>query len=135
MAAAVKVQVREFKISGSKLLPDATLQAVLAPYKGERSLDELKAAAQAVQDAYRSAGYGAVIAYLPEQAGAAPGEVTIAVLEGHIERIVVSGNKQYTEANAVFFAELGSPGGASKVGLVESDAPLVAALPPQEHDE
>lgn len=98
-ASAVKVQVREFKISGSKLLPDEKLQAVVAPYKGERSLDELKAAAQAVQDAYRNAGYGAVIAYLPEQTGAAPGEVTIAVLEGRIERVVVSGNKQYTEAN------------------------------------
>src|SRR5664280_1415927 len=41
--------------------------------------------------------------------------------------------KPYTEANVVFFAEIGSPGGASKVGLIESDAPIVAALPPQEH--
>ena len=36
--------------------------------------------------------------------------------------------KAYTEANVVFFAELGSPGGASKVGLVDLDAPIVAAL-------
>ena len=43
--------------------------------------------------------------------------------------------KPYTEANAVFFAEIGSPGGASKVGLINSDAPLVAALPPQEHND
>jgi NAD-dependent dihydropyrimidine dehydrogenase PreA subunit len=43
--------------------------------------------------------------------------------------------KAYTEANVVFFAEIGSPGGASKIGLIDSDAPIVAALPPQEHDE
>mgnify|MGYP003342475449 CR=1 FL=1 len=40
----------------------------------------------------------------------------------------------YTAANADFFAELGSPGGASKLGLIERDAVIVAALPPQEHD-
>ena len=40
----------------------------------------------------------------------------------------------YTAANADFFAELGSPGGAAKLGAQDFDAPLVAALPPQEHD-
>jgi len=36
----------------------------------------------------------------------------------------------YTAANAEFFDQLGSPGGASKLGVVEADAPLVAAAPP-----
>ena len=38
--------------------------------------------------------------------------------------------KDYTKANAEFFNELGSPGGASKVGT-SPDVPLVASLPPQ----
>ena len=42
---------------------------------------------------------------------------------------------EYTKANADFFLEIGSPGGASKTGALEHDVPLVAALPPQEHDE
>ena len=29
----------------------------------------------------------------------------------------------------------GSPGGAAKLGLINKDHPLIAALPPQEHDE
>ena len=37
----------------------------------------------------------------------------------------------YTQANADFFDALGSPGGAAKLGLIESDPPLVAGLPPQ----
>lgn len=37
----------------------------------------------------------------------------------------------YTQANVDFFDDLGSPGGASKVGKVHHDAALVAALPPQ----
>ena len=34
-----------------------------------------------------------------------------------------------------FFDEVGSPGGAAKLGLINKDHPLVAALPPQSHDE
>ncbi|MEZ7005236.1 ferredoxin [Streptomyces sp. AD55] len=36
----------------------------------------------------------------------------------------------YTRANAEFFDRVGSPGGAAKLGLVEHDHPLVAAVPP-----
>jgi NAD-dependent dihydropyrimidine dehydrogenase PreA subunit len=35
-------------------------------------------------------------------------------------------------ANAGFFDDLGSPGGAFKVGVLAHDHPLIAALPPQE---
>ena len=37
----------------------------------------------------------------------------------------------YNEANAAFFDDLGSPGGAAQLGHQVFDAPLVAALPPQ----
>jgi NAD-dependent dihydropyrimidine dehydrogenase PreA subunit len=39
--------------------------------------------------------------------------------------------KDYTKANADFFNELGSPGGASKVGKVSADPEFVKALEPQ----
>lgn len=35
----------------------------------------------------------------------------------------------YTQANAVFFTELGSPGGAAKLGLIEKDVDMVKGLP------
>ncbi len=37
----------------------------------------------------------------------------------------------YLQANVDFFDELGSPGGAAKVGKTDSDAAIVVALPPQ----
>jgi NAD-dependent dihydropyrimidine dehydrogenase PreA subunit len=40
----------------------------------------------------------------------------------------------YTAVNAEFFATLGSPGGATKVGPVAGDHAFVTALPPQIHD-
>jgi NAD-dependent dihydropyrimidine dehydrogenase PreA subunit len=39
--------------------------------------------------------------------------------------------RDYTQANVDFFDELGSPGGASKVGKTDKDPGLIAALPPQ----
>ncbi|KQP35448.1 hypothetical protein ASF44_19075 [Pseudorhodoferax sp. Leaf274] len=93
-----RLEVTAFRIEGNTLLPEASLQAVLAPFKGERSLADLKQAAAAVQEQYRQAGYGAVIAYLPEQRRA-DGAVTIRVLEGRVGRVVVLGNTAFSEAN------------------------------------
>ncbi len=42
---------------------------------------------------------------------------------------------EYYKANVEFFDDLGSPGGAAKLGLINKDHPIIAALPPQEHDE
>ena len=37
--------------------------------------------------------------------------------------------KEFGPANSEFFVEIGSPGGASKVGVTPFDSPQVAALP------
>ena len=42
--------------------------------------------------------------------------------------------RDYTAANADFFDELGSPGGASKVGKTENDPTFIKSLPPVEHE-
>jgi hypothetical protein len=38
---------------------------------------------------------------------------------------------EYYTANVEFFVEVGSPGGAAKVGVIHSDHAVVSALPPQ----
>ena len=40
---------------------------------------------------------------------------------------------EFTAHNADFFKELGSPGGAAKVGATSNDPAAVVALAPQEH--
>ena len=42
--------------------------------------------------------------------------------------------KDYYTANVGFFDDLGSPGGAAKMGEIDKDHPFVAALPPQNQD-
>ena len=38
---------------------------------------------------------------------------------------------EYVSANADFFDDLGSPGGAAKLGPTGKDVPFIAALPPR----
>ena len=40
----------------------------------------------------------------------------------------------YYKANVEFFDDLGSPGGAAKMGLIPKDHPFIADLPPQDHE-
>ncbi|MGC0370436.1 hypothetical protein RKD05_002688 [Microbacterium sp. SLBN-111] len=39
----------------------------------------------------------------------------------------------YYKANVEFFDDIGSPGGAAKVGVIAKDHPVISALPPQSH--
>jgi NAD-dependent dihydropyrimidine dehydrogenase PreA subunit len=43
--------------------------------------------------------------------------------------------KDYYTANVHFFDDLGSPGGAAKMGEIDADHPFIAALPPQPQAE
>ncbi len=43
--------------------------------------------------------------------------------------------KDYYKANVEFFDDLGSPGGAAKMGEIDKDHAIIEALPPQSHDE
>jgi hemolysin activation/secretion protein len=97
-AQEVRVPVTQFDITGNTLLPKEAIDAALERFKGERTLTEIQQAAQAVQALYRDAGYGGVVAYVPPQTGA-PGHATIAVLEGRVSHVYVSGNRQFSEAN------------------------------------
>ena len=42
--------------------------------------------------------------------------------------------KDFRTVGSEFFVELGSPGGAAKLGAQTFDVPVVAALPKQEHE-
>jgi hemolysin activation/secretion protein len=95
---AAKVNVTGFRVSGNTLLPQEAIDAALAPFKGERSAGELKQAALALQDLYARAGWGGVVALLPEQA-LESGVVAITIVEGRLARINVSGQQQFSADN------------------------------------
>lgn len=89
-APASRIEVRSFQVSGNTLLPPALIDDTLAPFKGPRTLEELNAAAAAVQRLYAQEGFGAVIALVPPQTPR-DGQVQITVVEGKLAQVQVDG--------------------------------------------
>lgn len=102
-AAVVTVLVQRYDVQGNTLLQPAAVQQRLAAYTGRATLQRLRDAAAAVQEMYREAGYGGVVAFVPEQAleGAdgAGATVLLRVVEGKLTRVEIAQNKQYSAAN------------------------------------
>ncbi|MCW5635502.1 MAG: ShlB/FhaC/HecB family hemolysin secretion/activation protein [Rubrivivax sp.] len=98
IAGESSVDVRRYEIEGNTLLEAERLRAVTVPFVGPANLTRLRAAAAAVQEAYRRAGWGGVVAFLPEQ-DFQDGVARIRVVEGRLARYVVSENKHFSAAN------------------------------------
>ncbi len=113
-----------FEVSGNTLLAPEVIRARLAEFRSgsgaEPSFPKLKAAAAAVQELYRRAGYGGVVAFLPEQT-LKDGIVRIRVVEGRLARIEVSGNAHFSTANIL----------ASLPGLKTGETPRVREIDEQ----
>lgn len=94
-----KVRVSSVRVEGNTLLPEAVLSGLTAGLAGsERSLPELNQVAARVQNAYRDAGYGGVVAYVPEQ-DISGGVIVIRVVEGKLANVRVTGNAHFDTAN------------------------------------
>lgn len=101
MAAPVlRLTVQRLQVDGNSLLDDATVQAALALPPGEHRLADIEAAAQRLQQAYRAAGYGAVVVQVPAQAPQ-QGVVRIEVIEGRLSQISVSGAQAFSRDNVL----------------------------------
>jgi hemolysin activation/secretion protein len=113
-----RIKVTGVRVEGNTLLPDRLLSEVTAGVAGtERSVAELNQVAARVQNAYRDAGYGGVVAYLPEQE-ISGGSVVIRVVEGKLANVRVTGNVHFDPANI----RAGLP------NLREGTTPLVRAI-------
>ena len=92
------VAVSAYQVQGNTLLPPALITARLVAFTGNVNLQRLREAAAAVQDLYRRAGYGGVVAFLPEQ-GLQAGVVQIRVVEGRLTRVDIADNRQFSSDN------------------------------------
>ncbi|HET9642005.1 MAG TPA: ShlB/FhaC/HecB family hemolysin secretion/activation protein [Burkholderiaceae bacterium] len=127
-APPAQVEVTRFEVVGNTLLPASKVDAVLAPFKGPQSADDLKRAALALQEHYARAGYGGVVAYLSPQA-VSGGVVRIDVLEGRLSRVVVNGNRHFSEANIRRSLPSLVPGSTPRVDLADAQIRLANENP------
>lgn len=123
-AAPPVLPVAAVEVQGNTLLPPSTLQALTAGLAGSpRTMAELNAAAARIQDAYRDAGYGGVVAYVPEQQ-ATGGNVVIRVVEGKLANVRIAGNRHFDAANVRAGLPSLVEGTTPRVGSVDRDIQL-----------
>lgn len=90
-----KVKVTQFKFSGNTVIKTKELEKIVAPSLGKVvTLRELAEMAGLVSEHYATQGFILAQAYLPPQE-IRGGIVEIAILEGKVGKIDVTGNKRY----------------------------------------
>lgn len=94
-----RIKVAAVRVEGNTLLPERVIAGLTADLAGnERSMADLNQLATRIQKAYRDAGYGGVVAYVPEQE-ISGGTVVIRVIEGKLANVRVTGNAFFDTAN------------------------------------
>lgn len=124
------VSVSAVRVEGNTLLPESVLRALTAGVAGtEQSLAGLNALAARIQHAYRDAGYGGVVAYIPPQEQEqererAQGQVLVRVVEGKVARIRVTGNGHFDTANVRAGLPHLREGATPQVAAIDGDIQL-----------
>ena len=94
-----RFDIVRFQIEGNTLLPEAEVQRAVAPQVGpKRVYGDIQKALEALEHAYRAAGFSTVQVYVPEQE-LTTGVVRLQVTEGVIGKVLISGNKHFDNAN------------------------------------
>ncbi len=98
-SADVRLAITRYQVEGNTLLPAGEIDRRLAALTGPgRTLGDIQAAVEALQEAYRQAGYSTVTVSLPEQE-LTGGVVRIKVTEAVIGSVTVTGNEHFDTAN------------------------------------
>ena len=94
-----RFEIRQFVFEGATLVPPERLAEATRAYTGkDRTFADVQRALETIERAYSQAGWSAVQVTLPEQE-LERGEVRFRIVEARIGRVIVEGNKFFSEAN------------------------------------
>lgn len=92
-----RFDVFEYRVLGNTVLAQERIERAVYPFLGEkRSVDDVERARQALENAYREAGFGTVMVDTPEQRVNA-GVVTLQVVQAPVSRLRVVGAKHFSQ--------------------------------------
>jgi len=93
------IEIRQIAVSGNTLLADEQIRELTRPFIGrDKGFRDIQMALEALEGAYRKAGYTAVQVITPEQE-IADGVLRLEVRETPVDRVSVRGNAHFSEAN------------------------------------
>ncbi len=96
---SLRFDIVRYDVEGNTLFKPEQVQALVAPFTGkQRDFGDIQRAVEALEQAYRTAGYSAVQVLLPEQE-LERGVVTLKVIEARIGKIDIGGNKYFDSDN------------------------------------
>jgi hemolysin activation/secretion protein len=88
--------IQEFRVLGNHVLEPRVIERAVYPFLGPaRTIDTVKQAADALEKAYKAAGFGAIYVDIPEQE-VANGIVRLKVTEGKLESVHVRGERYFS---------------------------------------
>lgn len=91
--------IQRFAVEGNSLLSAEKVDQLITPFSGKKRVyGDIQRALEALEGAYRGAGYNTVQVHVPEQE-LAQGVVKLKVTEGMIGKVIISGNKHFSEEN------------------------------------
>ncbi|PKM38478.1 MAG: peptidase S9 [Gammaproteobacteria bacterium HGW-Gammaproteobacteria-10] len=84
------------QVDGNTVLDQQVIEKTVYPFLGpNKSIDDVEKARQALEDIYREQGYPTALVEIPEQ-DVVDGLVRLQVVEGSIERLIISGSRYYS---------------------------------------
>lgn len=94
-----RFEIARFDVQGNTLLAPSDIEKLLARFTGkDRDFGDVQRALEALEDAYRQRGFNVVQVALPEQE-LNQGVIRLNVVEVHIGKVTVEGNKFFDVAN------------------------------------
>lgn len=95
----IRFEIQRFEVTGNTLLPQAEVEAAVAPFTGKgKDFGDVQRALEALEKRYHNVGYKVVVVELPEQE-LDQGVVKLKVVEVKIGKVLVANNTVFDEAN------------------------------------
>ena len=96
---SARIRIQHFQVKGNTLLDPGLIENLLNPFKGDaRGYTDIQLALEALEGAYRNAGYSAVHVVTPDQE-LAEGTITFQVIETVVGKVILKGNQFYDQKN------------------------------------
>jgi len=133
-AADEQFDIVRFQVEGNTILSANEVDRLIAPFVGsKRVYGDIQRALEAIEDAYRAKGYGAVQVYVPEQE-LTSGVVKLQVTEAVIGKVVVNGNKYFPTDNIRRTLPLLKEGNSPNLRQISENAQLANENPAKQVD-
>lgn len=127
--AALQFDILEFEVEGNTRLKPTQVEAAVMPFMGEkRDMAAIEGARAALEKAYQNAGYLTVFVDVPEQR-IDGGVVRLAVLEGRVDRLYVTGSRYFDQGRIRAVATELAEGTVPNFNVVQQQVAALSQTP------